>query len=121
MKYFTKPTSNESIFGLIYFLLQLLVIPGIVIGVDYMLPEPMSEALLNFICFAINFVAVLIIFRKFLLDNLAPVKEAPWYVLRCAGIGFLIYMAGNIVFSFLVTMIDPDFALCKWWKVISVL
>ena len=108
--YFAKPTPNESIFGLIYFLLQLLVVPGILVSVNLMLPVPMSEALLNFICFAINFVTVLVIFRKFLIANLAPVKEAPWYVLRWAGIGFLIYMAGNTVFGFLVPMIDPDFA-----------
>ena len=29
MKYFANPTPNETVFGFIYFLLQLLVIPGI--------------------------------------------------------------------------------------------
>lgn len=110
MKPFVKPTSNETIFGAIYFLLQLLVVPGIIVAVNFMLPNPMSEAMLNFICFAVNFLVVTLIFRKYLLANFAPVKAYPWHILRWAGIGFLIYMAGNAVFGFLVPIIDPDFA-----------
>ena len=109
-RFFVKPTSNETIFGTIYFLLQLLVVPGIIVAVNLMLPVPMSEAMLNFICFAVNFLAVTLIFRKYLLANFAPVKAYPWHVLRWAGIGFLIYMAGNMVFGYLVPIIDPDFA-----------
>lgn len=109
-KFFVKPTPNETIFGAIYFFLQLLVVPGILVGVNMMLPEPMSEAILNFICFAVNFLAVTLIFRKYLLANFMPVKVYPWHVLRWAGIGFLVYMAGNTVFGYLVPVIDPDFA-----------
>lgn len=110
MKSFVKLTPNEFVFGLIYFLLQLLVIPGIIVVVNFMLPNPMSEAVLNFVCFAVNFVAVLVIFRKFLLSNLRTLLEQPWHVLRFAGIGFLIYMAGNVLFSLMITLIAPDFA-----------
>ena len=110
MKQFPKPNSNEFIFGFIYFLLQLLVVPGIVVGVNYLLPTPMPEAILNFICFAVNFVAVLVIFRKFLWKNISPVRETPWNVLRWAGIGFVIYMVGNTLFGWMVPLIDPDFA-----------
>ena len=110
MKYFPKPTPNELVFGFIYFLLQLFVIPGILVSVNMMLANPMSETLLNFLCFAINFVAVLLIFWKFLRANWTPVQHLPWYVLRCAGIGLLIYMAGNTVFGMLVSIIYPAFA-----------
>jgi len=110
MKFFTKPAPNEFVFGLIYFLLQLLVIPGILVAVNMMLSNPLPEATLNVICFAVNFVAVLIIFRKFLLANFQTAREAPWYMLRCAGVGFLIYMAGNTVFGLVSTVIDPNFS-----------
>ena len=110
MKYFVKPTSNESVFGLIYFLLQLLVIPGILVVVNMMVGNPMSEAITNVLFFAFNFVAVLIIFRKFLTANLCMFLDAPWHVLQFAGIGALIYMAGNTVFSLLITAVAPDFA-----------
>ena len=107
---FSKFTPNETVFGFIYFLLQLIVIPGILLAVNMMLPNPMSEAVVNFVFFAANFLVVLLIFRKFLGENLQSVQEHPWYVLRCAGLGLLIYMAGNGIFSFVVTPLFPDFA-----------
>lgn len=110
MKYFAKPTPNETVFGFIYFLLQLLVIPGIIAVINMMVPNHMSEAGVNFIFFAVNFIAVLIIFRKFLRANFSVVREQPWFVLRCAGLGLLIYMIGNSLFSVIVTALYPDFA-----------
>ena len=107
---FPKFTPNETVFGFIYFLLQLIVIPGILLAINMMLPNPMSEAVVNFLFFAANFLVVLLLFRKFLGKNLQSVREYPWYVLRCAGIGLLIYMAGNGIFSVLVTALYPDFA-----------
>ena len=110
MKYFPKLTSNESLIGLIYYLLQLLVIPSLAVGINFLLGNTISESVLNVICFAINFVVVLIIFRKFLLVNWQPVRSHPWNVLRCAGAGFLMYFAGNALFSLISTAIDPEFA-----------
>ena len=110
MKYFVKPTPNETVFGFIYYLLQLLVIPGIIAVINMMVPNHMSEAGVNFIFFAVNFVAVLVIFRKFLWENFSIVREAPWFVLRYAGIGLLIYMVGNTLFSVIVTALYPEFA-----------
>jgi len=109
MKHFAKPSPNESVFGLIYFLLQLLVIPGIIVVVNMLLSNPMPEAKVNVLMFAVNFAAVLLIFRKFLVDNFRAFTLNPWKILRCAGIGFLIYMAGNILFTYLTTIIDPTF------------
>ena len=107
---FPKFTPNETVFGFIYFLLQLIVIPGILLAINMMLPNPMSEAVVNFIFFAANFLVVLLLFRKFLNKNLQSLRERPWYVLRCAGLGLLLYMAGNGIFSFLTTAFFPDFA-----------
>ena len=110
MKFFSKPNSNELVFGGIYFLLQLMVIPGILVAVDMLMPVHMSEAMLNFVCFAINFVAVLVIFWKFLRDNFSVLRAYPWYVLRWAGIGFVIYMVGSTLFGWIVPILDPEFA-----------
>ena len=110
MIFFKKPTPNETVFGFLYFLLQLLIIPSIIMVVNMMLPVPYSEAVVNFVFFTVNFVTVLIIFRKFLAANFRSLLAYPWYTLRCAGIGFLIYMAGNTVFSLLVTALVPEFA-----------
>ena len=110
MNYFVKPTSNESVFGLIYYLLQLLIIPALLGVVNMLTGNTMSEAVINVVFFALNFVAVLIIFRKFLAANFRMVLEYPWHVLRFAGIGVLIYMAGNTAFTLLITAVAPDFA-----------
>ena len=110
MKSFAKLAPNETVFGFIYFLLQLLIVPSMILVVNRMLPKPYPEAIVNFLFFAINFVVVLVIFRKFLIANFSPLRENPWFILRCAGIGFLIYMAGNTVFSLVVTAFCPDFA-----------
>ena len=110
MKYFAKPTPNETVFGFIYYLLQLLIIPGILLAINMMLPNPMSEAVVNVLFFAANFLVVLLLFRKFLSANLQPLKAYPWHILRWAGIGLLIYMAGNGIFSLVVTWLYPDFA-----------
>ena len=110
MKQFPKPTPNEFVFGFIYFLLQLLVIPGIIVAVDMLLPTAMPEAVLNVSCFAVNFLAVLVIFRKFLRANFRPLRQTPWHVLRWAGIGLVLYILGNSLFGWLVTLLDPGFA-----------
>lgn len=110
MKFFEKLTPNETVFGFIYFILQLLIIPSIILVAGMMLPKPLSEATVNFIFFAINFVVVLVIFRKYLAANFCTLRDYPWHVLRWAGIGFLVYMAGNAIFSLVVTALYPDFA-----------
>jgi membrane protease YdiL (CAAX protease family) len=110
MNDFPKLTSNETIFGYIYFLLQLLIIPAMVAAVSMVLQISLSETMLNVIFFAINFVVVLILFRKFLAANFAVFTAHPWWILRWAGVGFLIYMAGNTLFSLVVTTLFPDFA-----------
>ena len=107
---FSKLTPNETVFGFLYFLLQLLIIPGILVAVNMLLHNPMSEAVLNVVCFAVNFLAVLVIFRKFLIANWVSVREQPWSILRCAFLGLLIYMAGNAIVSLPITALDPEFA-----------
>ena len=88
----------------------MLAIPGIILGVNMLLPAPMPESVLNFIAFAINFLAVLIIFRKFLWANWQVLRQAPWNALRLAGIGFLIYMVLSTIYGWIVLLIDPNFA-----------
>ena len=107
---FSKLTPNETVFGFIYFLLQLLIIPGILLAINILLGNPMSEAIVNVWFFAANFLVVVILFHKFLWKNLQTLRECPWHILRWAGVGLLIYMAGNSVFTFITTVFFPNFA-----------
>ena len=58
MKFFVKPTPNESVFGLIYYILQLLIIPGILVVVGMMLSASPSETIINVLFFAFYFISV---------------------------------------------------------------
>lgn len=109
MNFFQKPTSNETVFGFIYFVLQLFIIPGIVMAVIMMLPGYVSITIVNFLYFCVNFLAVLLIFRKFLLTNFKSLLADPWHALRYAAIGLLIYAAGSTLFDLVVTALVPDF------------
>ena len=110
MIFFKKPTPNETVFGFLYYILQLIIIPGIVMSVIMMLPRDISITIVNFVYFSVNFVVVLLIFRKFLVANFKSLLAYPWYTLRCAAIGLLIYIAGNTLFDLVIITLVPDFA-----------
>ena len=110
MIFFKKPTPNETVFGFLYFVLQLIIIPGIVMSVIMMLPRDISITIVNFVYFSVNFVVVLLIFRKFLVANFKSLLAYPWHTLRCAAIGLLIYIAGNTLFDLVIITLVPDFA-----------
>ena len=110
MKNSVKPTNNEFVFGCVYYFLQLLIIPVILVVIMMLLGMSYSEAVINFTYFAINFVVVTLILHKFLLGNLRLFLSQPWHHLRCAGLGLMMYFAGNVVVSILLTLIDPTFA-----------
>ena len=110
MIFFKKPTPNETVFGFLYYILQLIIIPGIVMSVIMMLPRDISITIVNFVYFSVNFVVVLLIFRKFLAANFKSLLAYPWYTLRCAAIGLLIYIAGNTLFDLVIITLVPDFA-----------
>ena len=110
MKNSIKLTPNEFVFGCVYYVLQLLIIPSILAVINTLLGNPYSLAVINFSYFAINFIVVTLIFHKFLLGNLQLFMEQPWYHLRWAGIGLLVYFAGNFAVSMVILLIDPNFA-----------
>ena len=110
MKLFPKLKPNETVFGFIYYALQLLIVPTVLLVVNMLLPKPFAEVEINFIFFALNFIVVTLIFRKFLAANFKAALVLPWRTLRYAGIGLGMYFAGNVLFGLLITYVDPDFA-----------
>ena len=110
MIYFQKPTPNETVFGFLYYALQLVLLPAILLLANELLADPFSELELSFGLFAMNFVAVLLIFPKFLTKNLKAAIAQPWRTLRYAGIGLGMYFIGNVLFSLLITAVAPEYA-----------
>ena len=110
MKHAPKLTPNEFVIGFIYFALQLTILPVLLVLAGMLLPTPLSEAGINFLFFAVNFIAVVCIFRRFLLDNLRLAREVPWVTLRCAAIGLGIYFVGTTLLTGVITWFQPEFA-----------
>lgn len=103
-------TRRELLWGWIYLLFQLLVLPYLLIIGNGYLPRPLPEAAINFIFFLINFLSVLGIGHRFLWDSLRHAIAAPLRCLRFAVLGFFIYFAANILIGNLIVSIRPDFA-----------
>ncbi len=103
-------TKTETICGWIYLVLQLLILPVILVLVNLLLGNPLSDASLNFVFFALNFICVTVIFRRFLLDSLRQALATPFRCLRSAFFGFILYYILSFLISFVILYIAPDFS-----------
>jgi membrane protease YdiL (CAAX protease family) len=110
MKQIIPLTKKERIRGVIYVIFQVFFLPLVIVLVSDQLPTPLSEIAQNMLFFAINFLCVVVIFRRFLWTSFLNVKGRLFRVLRCAAIGFLLYYGANYVVSFLILVFYPDFA-----------
>lgn len=104
-----RMTKNETIAGWIYFFLQLLVLPTLLVMGNFFLPRPLSEAELNFVIFFLNFSVVTIVFRKYLIACGKIALKTPFRCLSAAGIGLALYWGLSIIVSYVILSIDPDF------------
>ena len=100
---------KEMLAGLIYIAVQVLFLPVIIVVANMIFGSPFSEVQLNFIVFAIDFICVTVIFYRFLLGNLKTALANPMTVLKCIGLGFLLYWGGNIIVSMIISTLQPDF------------
>ena len=100
MRYATKPTRREMIFGGIYLFLYMAVLPYLFGLVFVLLNIPVSAGMLNFLFFCTNFLAALVIFRKYLLQSARDALDVPMATFRYALLGYF----GNNILTNLVTI-----------------
>ena len=100
---------KEVIFGVIYMLVQLFVLPSLLTWGNWLLGSPLSVVQLNFVFFALNFIVITVAYRRFLIENLKMLVKHPWWVLRFAGAGLLLYWVGNFLVSMLIMQLSPSF------------
>lgn len=109
-KLFLVPTKKELRAGLIYMLLEMLVLPTVLLLASMLLlPEPLSDTWLNIIYFILNFLITVLIFRKFIRYTLSSAELFSKNIPGSAAIGFLIYYLGNILINMVVFSLEPDF------------
>lgn len=101
---------KENIAGFVYIFVQIYIFPTILTLINGILPTPLSSGAVNFIFFAINFICIAVIFRRFLLTSFQTLTHNFFIVLRFAFIGFLIYQISTFAMGILVIWLCPEFS-----------
>ncbi len=110
MKQLPALTRRETLAGSVYLMIELFLLPDILILVNRLLSAPLSAAQLNFIYFAVNFAAILCIFRRFLLYCVRQAAERPAQMLLCAAVWLGVYWSVSLLLGLLIQHIAPDFS-----------
>lgn len=111
--YFLPMKPVEKVWGWGYLLMQLLLIPSLLTGLNELLPKPLGEDALNFVFFSLNFVVILLIFHRFLgysfLHALVhPIAVLFWTALALAGYLGTQYILEELLKRFLPAFSNPN-------------
>ena len=106
----TRQSEQEIILGWVYFLVQLLVLPSLLVWGNTQAGRPFSEAELNFTFFSINFAAVLWIFHRFLSGSFRQVRVHPAYFCQAVILGLAAYLACSRGMDWLLARIAPGYS-----------
>ena len=99
MKFPTKPNRRETLWGGIYLILYISVLPlAVPMAVRWLFPQADAPQI-NFVYFCLNFTATVVIFRKYLLQSQKDARKASGPILRYALLGYF----GNILLGGIVS------------------
>ena len=101
-------TKKEQILGWLFLLCQFLAVPFLVVLLC-MLMGVYSEAVINVICFALNAVLAVLIFRRLLVRSFRNCAGRWRETLMTALKGFGMYWIVNIAVTWLTLLVEPDF------------
>ena len=90
-------SKREGLLGWCYLGFQFFILPEILMLCNSLLPKPLGYTQLNSVAFVINFVAVAVIFRRFLWHGLIVACGNLWNTIKTA---FLAFCVSFIAFSF---------------------
>lgn len=102
-------TAKEQHAGLFYLLFEVMVLPGLLNGLNGALSHPLSAALVNFLYFSINCIAVISIFGRFLRKNVLRAIHFPKQVILYSLIGFALYWIASSAVTWSIYLIYPDY------------
>lgn len=106
MNKFLTMTRSEQALGWAWFVIQLFFLPVVLLLVSELLGLGLSVVTLNIILFIINFAAVAVIFRRYLMNQLRSVRFkslAVWVPL-----GIVLYWFFTIVINIVVLSLQPE-------------
>ena len=103
------PTAGELRLGLGYWGFELLVLPAVLSLVFPVIAPALSEAGQNLVFFALNFICLCAILRRFLLDSLRLLPEAPLRLLVVGLAAFAAFWAVSLGLRWLFGTLFPGF------------
>ena len=110
MKKLSVPMSREEIqWGWVYLLFQLFALPYLLTLINLLLGNPLSDASLNFVFFATNFICVTVIFRKFNLKSISRALKNPATCIYAVLSGFALYYVVSYIMGIAIMFINPNF------------
>jgi membrane protease YdiL (CAAX protease family) len=101
---------SEKLYGLVWLCFETLLFAGILRFLNTLLPAPLPQSEVHFLFFLGNFAAVVILFRRYLLEQVKRIPDTLWKSLPIAGVGFLAYMLFNFLTSQAFLALDPSFS-----------
>ncbi len=96
---------EETWLGWGYFVIFLVALPAL-LNVIF---SGQSALTINVWYYGINFVAIIGIFHRFLLDSLVPVGKQPFQFLLVVALGLLSLLLANLAVSMALSLMDPAF------------
>ena len=110
MKLSISMTRRETLLGWSYLLVSIFFLPLVLVLCNGFLHNPLSETELNLVFMGLNFVAVTVIFRKFLTASVKMAWNTHWRCLRFAVFGFALYYLCSLVIAGIILWVCPDFS-----------
>lgn len=103
-------SSAEKVWGLGYYAFQLLALPSLLSWVCRQLSLHPSPALSNFICYGVSGIAVVCIFRRFLLTSLKSAWADRWAFLQAVVLGYVAYLLSSRALDYVLGLLSlrPD-------------
>lgn len=102
-------TRTETVLGWCYLIFQLLFLPILLVIGNQLLPQPFSDAEVNFIFFGFNFICVTLIFHRYLIESAKIALTRPFWCLQSAFLGFAAYWVLSYIVGFAITALFPDY------------
>lgn len=101
---------GQVVFGLCYIAVQMLILPLILSFINLALHSPLDLAEMNFVCFAINFIVLTVVYHNFLFASAEVISKNFGRFLGITISAFAMYWLATFLVNFIVYALDSDFS-----------
>ncbi len=104
------PTSSQIAWGMLYLLFQFFLLPELLRLLSGYLPKPLNDAQLNLVYYGVNFLAAVVIYRRYLANHLSALGKNWWGCLKALILGYVFYWVSSFALSWTLGRLIPGFA-----------